>query len=276
MHIDRLPQAGQIDYPLIAEAAERHAQAQTDLKDAQRAVARLDGTVQLGRIADADADADAHMAGKPAPKRRQEEAARTAIEEAEYAIEVARAVVVKARAQLQDALDVHGPEWLADLDEHAALIDEAWSDQLAALVTLYADRVQAHRLRAALGGHARPSATVRLSPSQLIDSVSGQRLELARLDDAGQRWRQRALVNIADVLGALQTADEPEEIPAFIPGGGVAEQIARAAEHAQAVARGQTVEEARSDAPIRLNDGHYLEVDGRRFALHLPTGRDED
>ena len=117
---------------------------------------------------------------------------------------------------------------------------------------------------------------VRLHPSKLVDSATGSRLELARLDDPAGRWRQRALVRLDDVLEAVAHVDEPEHIEPFMPGGHLAGQIVLAAQHARDVERGFSDEEIATDRAPSITEGHYVEVDGRRVPLHLPMGRDED
>lgn len=270
MRIDanRLP-LNDIDHPAIRPAAEAWHQAQDELREAQRAVGKLDNGCQRAREADAEEAAAARRAGKAGTSRKHEQAFDRDLDAAQHEERVARALVALTRSAYQQALDEHADQWREQLDHEAEVADDLWNAALSTLLELHEQRTRAHARRRMLGATDLPAGAVRFRPEVLADSVTGQRLELARLTSGEARWRQRAVASVADVLAALQAADEPEVVepmPAFA----VADQIARAAEHARSVERGYTDEEiATGRLPGVIGDRPH--VNG--VPVHLPTGR---
>ena len=262
---NRLPVADSIEHPAIREAAQRHSDAQHALKGARRELAQLDGSVKIARMKDAEAEAEARFSGKAAPKRSHEQEAVKQVAEAEHEVAVAEALVRRTAEALREALDEHGADWAADLDQHAALIDRAWDDAVEALLALHADRVAAHARRRMVGARDLPAATARLRPEQLADSTTGSKIELAFTPDAAARWHRRIVVPVADLLTALAQADQPED-PRPMPAFAMADAIAHAAEHAKSVERGYAIGE--DNAPA-VREGYYL-GDGRRVSVHVP------
>ena len=66
--------------------------------------------------------------------------------------------------------------------------------------------------------------------------------------DAKSRHRQRIVVQPDVMLDALAKMGNPDPIPEFIPGGGVAKQIKEAMEHAASVQRGYAPDEDNAPA----------------------------
>lgn len=255
----------------VREAAQAWHAAQDELRKAQRAVGRLDNGRQGARNRDAVEAAAARRAGKPGTSRKHEQAYDRDLDAAEHEQRVAAALVAHTRTEYQRALDEHADEWREQVDAHAALIDEAWADAIEALQALHADRMAAHARRRFLGSAGGfPAGAARFRPERLADSITGDKLALARLDDPAARWRQRVVAPVAEVLAALQAADEPEVVepmPAFQVGA----DLARAFEHSRSVERGFSEEEARGDSLGPVREGYYL-PDGRRVAVRIPGG----
>lgn len=231
----------------IREAAVAWHEAQASHRAARNALGRLDGGRLKAREADAEQAALDRRAGKAGTARKHEQAYDKALDAAEHEERVARALERQTRSDYQRALDQHADEWREQADAHAALVDEAYFDQLAATAAAHRDRVAAHARRRLLGATDGPAGAARLRPEQLADSVTRAKLELARLDDPASRWRQRVVVPIPALLDALQAADEVEEIGPM-PGFAVGNAIKQAAEHAHtAWVRGYSDEEVREN-----------------------------
>lgn len=245
MNIDptRLP-LSEIDHPAVREAGERYHEAVAGLKAAERELTGLDGGRILARERDALAAAEARMAGEKAPARKHEAAYDKALSETEYEAEVAAQLVRATRSALHTAFAEHLDEWRDDAEEHAAIVDKAFRDQVAGVLSLWDDLQHAHRRRHMLGLPGSEARFGRVRPSELVDSVNGQKLAIAPHLIASDRWKQRVLVPIEALLEALATAGEPEDLgpaPSFNWIGELLERF----DGVKQVERGYTDEEVR-------------------------------
>ena len=246
MNIDptRIP-LSEIDHPAVREVAERYHEAVAGLKAAERELAKLDGGRILARERDALAAVEARMAGDKAPKRTHEAAYDKALDEGTYDAEVARQLVNATRHALHTALAEHIDEWREDAEDHAAVVGEAFRAQVAGAIGLWHDLERAHRRRRMLGLPGSEPRFGRVRPSELVDSINGQKLALAPHLSAADRWKQRVLIPMQSLLEALRAAGEPEDLgPA--PSFGWVEELRQRFEGMAQVARGYTDEEVRT------------------------------
>lgn len=206
------------------------------------------------------------------PRRRHVAEHAKRLDEAQHEARIAKLAADRALRDLETVCREHGGAWIADLDERAAELEGAWDDALARLQRVHAERVSLNRRRRALGATVEPVGAVRFRPEQLVDSLTGSRLELAHLPDPGARTRQRAHVAVGDVVGALQTMREPDPA-APMPGASVAESLKRSLEHAETIHRGYSIDEAHGDsAPAVRQLPRTFVVDGATF--HAPVNGD--
>jgi phage-related minor tail protein len=242
MDITRVP-VHEIDHPELRKAADAHREAKQALRDARRAVERLTSGRTQARQLDAEQRVEAKLTGKATPKgKTAEQKWEDELADAERALVEAEVLTRRTLENLQAAAREHGTAWADQVASEAEKVDDAYQAALRALLTLHDERQRAFN-RCRLVCRERPSAgTVRLHPSVCADSVTHQRLELARLDDAGSRFRQRVVVPVADVLQALLVSDQPEVIPPM-PGFAMADDLARAFHRAKEIERGFSDEE---------------------------------
>ena len=264
INVDRLPAAEDIDHTAIAAAAAAHASAQQSLQDTQRALGRLEDGREEASWRDArDAD-EALAAGKPMPKRKHVAEHDRKAFELQHEVKVRQLAVQRTRQELQQAVDAHGADWAADLDQQAAALDQAWGAAVGALQTLHQERLAAHARRRVVGGQM-PSTSILLEPGKLFDNLTGDRLQLAWLGDPGQRYRQRVGAHLADILAAMRGEPEPD---APMAGSLVADRLKASFEHARSVERGF------SDEEIRQNTAPAIHVNGRPVSVY--TGRGDE
>lgn len=275
--LSRIP-VEQIDHEQLRAARLQYDEAQRALRDARRVVEGLqDGRTQA-RQRDAEERVEAKLTGKAAPKgKTHEQRFEEELADAERALTEAEVMGRRTRELLDAAAREHGTAWGEQVEAQAAAADELYHAAVSALLQLHEQRLKAHARCRLAGREHSMGAMIRLHPSVLVDSATGTKLELARLDDPAARWRQRALIRLDDVLEAITHVDEPEpDAVPFMPGGHMADQIVLAAQHARDVERGFSDEEIATNRAPSISQGHYVEVDGRRVPLHMPTGRGDE
>jgi len=268
MRIETIP-VDQLDHEELHVAAVAYHEAQAALRTSKRAVEHLAGGRALARQRDAEAAVEARLSGKAAPaRRRHEEKFEKDLAEAERELAEAEIMAQRTRELLQAAAREHGKDWADRVEAQAAAADELYHAAVSALLQLHEERLRAHS-RCRLAGRAHDVADmVRFHPSKLVDSTTGSRLELARLDDPAARWAQRALVRLDDVLEAVAHAGEPEDVPPM-PAYQIADRFALAARHARNVERGFSDEEIESGKVGTIAERAH--VNG--VQVYMPTGR---
>lgn len=270
MQIDALPPAHEIDHPEIRQAAEQHQAARQQLKERQRAVRDLDDGREKAEWLDAKAAEEAIAAGKPTPKRHHVADHAKKVDDLEHEIKVAKLAADRARGDLQAVLNEHGAAWVESLASRAEDLEHEWDKSVAALISLYGERMAVGARIRRVGGETPDVGFLRMQPAQLLDSLSGQRLELAYHPDGGARQRRRALIGAGDALAALANLGVKEEITVVSPGLG--EAVARAVEHVRTIERGYAVDE--ESAP-GVNE-RYVVAGGRRATVHMPSAGGDD
>jgi len=270
--LTRIP-VDEIDHDELRSARVRHDEAQAAIREARRAVERLQGGRTLARHRDAEAAVEARLSGKTAPRgKSHEQRFEEELADAERAQVEAEVMARRTGELLRAAAEEHGESWADAVQADAEAADDVYHSALRAVLTLHQERVRSHQ-RASMVGRSMPmGVVVTLKPDQLTDSTTGSRLELVRLDNPAARHRQRALVRVEDVLAALQVADNPGPIAPYMPGGHVAAKFQQAAEHAATVMRGYSIEEGRGDVPVQA--GERLTIGG--VPVHLPSGGKAD
>lgn len=240
--LTRIP-VDQIDHEQLHAAAEQHQQAQQALRDTRRAVERLANGRTQARQADAEARVEAKLAGKPAPKgKTREQVWEDELADAERALVEAEVMGRRTRELLNAAAREHGTAWADQVEAEAVKADELYGAALRTLLTLHEERTRAHNRCRLVGREHTMKGAIRLHPSVCADSATHQKLELARLDDAAARWRQRVVAPVDAVLEALQRADEPEVVEPM-PAYAMAGRITRAFHGAKEIERGFSDEE---------------------------------
>ena len=241
----KLGDPSEIEHPAIRAAAERDLAAQEALRAAQLAARKLDDRAEHA-ARDADA-AEAFKTGKKCVRHLQ--AHRTALDEADAALRVAKLAATAARREFQAAVDAHEAELIEGRAHEVEVADELWGAALSALAQLADQRAEAHRRFRMVGGKPVESiGMVSLKPADVVDSVSGEPIaRAAGVLGLGPRERheQRMLVRIEAMLAALQAPDTT--VKPFMPGGLIASKFREAGEHAQSVRRGISPDEAMSD-----------------------------
>lgn len=266
-----LPPAHEIEHPAIREAAQRQADAHAALTAKQRELARHLDAEEAALQADAVEAEEALSAGRPRPKRKHAAAWTAKRDDLEHEVRVGRLAIQRAQRDLQAVLDEAGQEWTEDLASEVEAAEAAWSEALAILEAAHQQRIRAYQRRRAVGGEV-PSTALLLEPARCFDNVSGDRLQLAWLDDPGQRYRQRVGVRVEDAIVALQALGEPEP-PVPMPGSGVATAIKHSLDHAKSVSRGYAPDEDNAPAIRQMPRRTFVTTDGAAF--HMPGGDDE-
>jgi hypothetical protein len=280
-----LPPTDQIGHPAIRAAAEKYAAAQQQLKERQQDLKRLDTDREreLAKMRDAQSADEAIAGGKPVPKRHHVADHDRKIADADHAVRVAELAVKRGQLDLQKACGEHGAEWVQDLQEQAADLERAWDDGVAALMALHHERTALNALRKRIGLAVTPIGSIRLHPTDLYDSTTGDRLQLAFYGGPTQRARQRAVIHVDDALAALASVGAEESAPenghrlAGVRGapvlGHLAETLRPAFEHAQSVRRGYSQDEA-NDAP--LPQSYAVGPSGQIASFHAPGSEGEE
>jgi hypothetical protein len=219
MRIDALPPAHEIDSPEIRQAAEQYEAAQQQLRARQQAAKDLEPDSASEKSArqhaialDAQAAEEAMAAGKSAPKRNHLAAHAKLVEDAPYELKVAQLAAQRARADLEAVLDEHGAAWAESLAIKSENLEQAWNEGMAALIALHGERVALGARLRKLGADVPDLGRIRLKPAQLIDSLNGEKLQLAYYPSGPDRHAHRAVVNAADVLAALAELGVVEEL----------------------------------------------------------------
>jgi hypothetical protein len=276
MRVEALPAANEIDHPPIRQAAQQYEAAKHQVERLQSELKRLDGRAGQTLRAeaekqDAEAAAAAMIAGKPAPKRRHVAEHDAKPEELGHELRVAQVVANSARSDLQAVLDKEGATWLDALTLDSEKLEQAFDSAAVALTSLYGQRAALNATLRKLGADEVPNIRfVRLKPSALIDSLNGDRLQLAYQPDGAARQRQRVEIHAADVLAALSSLGVVEE-PQVV-GSGLGDALKLSFGHNETVERGYAPGE--HNAPAMGE--RYLVAGGRRVSVHVPDGGGED
>lgn len=263
MRIDALPSANEIDHPGIRQAAEKNASAQAALKVTQKQL--------RDEWRDTDAAKQALAAGRTSGTGSYGDHVKK-LDKLERDLKAAQDAARDAHAELQSALDEHGAAWLDDLAAQAGELEQEWNEALTALASLHGQRTALNAQRARLGAETPAITNIRLKPSQLTDSLNGDKLAVAWNPDPQARNHLRALAPVGDILAALAELGVREELPTVLGVPGLGEAFKRAREHAATVGRGFAPGE--HNAPLVRE--HYLAGDGRRVSVHVPSGGGDD
>ncbi len=261
MHVDALPAPNEIDHPEIRQAAEKHEGAQTALKTHQKEL--RDGW------RDAEAAKEALAAGRISPSGSYADHIKK-LDKLERDLKTTQLAAQSARGDLQAVLNEHGASWVESLVMRAEDFEHAWDETVATLTTLYGQRRALGARLEKLGADGPAMHGVRLKPAQLVDSLNGERLELAYHPDGAARQRRRVVIGVGDVLAALADLGTLEEITG-VPGG-LGEAFKQAVGHARSVNRGFAPGEENAPAV----DERYLVANGRRVAVHMPSSGGDD
>jgi hypothetical protein len=277
MRIDALPPANQIEgAPEIRQAAEKYEAAQQRLKERQKAVRDLEDGREKAEWLDAQAADDAIAAGKPTPKRRHVADHEKKIDDLAHEVKVAQLAVQRAKGDLQAVVDEHGEKWLDGLTLGAEKLDQAFDAAAAALASLHGQRMALNALRAKLGADVPNVRFVRLKPSQLIDSLSGDKLAVAYNPDGAARQRQRVVIHAADVIAALSSLGVVEEPPQVV-GSGLGGALKQSFRHASAVGRNFLDEEGEKQrAKEAVTTGRELLFNERPASVYVPSDEGDD
>ena len=165
---------------------------------------------------------------------------------------MAQLAAQRATQELQAAIDTHGAEWREQLQRESDAVDRSWEVAVETLRDLHAERIRAHaKLRAVGGSPSLSIGPALVNPAQAADSVTGEKLAPAMgqmVLDAKSRHGSASSCNPTPCSMRLAKMGNPDPIPEFIPGGGVAKQIREAMEHAASVQRGYAPDEDNAPA----------------------------
>ena len=242
-----LPPAVEIDHAELRSAVEKRDGAVLALREAQQAARRVEAELEQAKQLDAVEGERALAAGEALPRRRHTVAAEKHAETVEHDLRVAQLAVGRAGRDLQAAIEKHGDAFADDVEQRSAALDVEWGRAVAELTELHQQRSAARALLHRLG-RGQDNLMVRFSPGALADSLSGDRLtQVLSPVDIVSRHKQRLVCSPDQALEALSRVGETEVIPEFIPGGHIAEQFKRVAEHARDVERGFSDEDVEQD-----------------------------
>jgi hypothetical protein len=143
----QLPPYEEISHEAIRDAAARWDATKSTLRERRQDVVELEQTREAAEWRDAEAAEAARAASKPEPKRSHVQEHDKKLDAARHELKIATLAEGRAFDGLQEALDAHQGEWLADATREIEALSKVWSAAVATLAELHGKLAHAQRSR---------------------------------------------------------------------------------------------------------------------------------